>query len=401
MTSPTPFAASITIDALEDDPFPIYARLRRESPLTPVPVANCWFATAWDDLTAINRSPDFTAASDEAPVNEAFGRPNVLTSDGPDHKALRDGLEPHYRPKSVAGYVEALVRPLAEGQMAAFLASGDDDLMGGYFEPVSALALARSLGLAEVDAPTLSRWFRGLCEGAINFERNPARAAICADTVAEIEGAVVPILNRLRAAPDTSPLSHMLHSGMPAGTSRADAFVLPTLKVTLLGGMQEPGHGAGTVLAGLLANPDQMAAVREDPTLIGQAIDEGLRWVAPIGTMMRTATRDTVVNGKAVPQGTPVSCILAAANRDPARFHNPDRFDMFRTDGGHMSFGAGAHFCVGKWFARAQIDIAMQVLFAVFPRIEAREAPVFRGWEFRAPRAIRIDTAQAVTPSRP
>lgn len=392
------YAATITIEDLETDPFPIYARLRRESPLAEVPVANCWFATAWDDIQAINRSPDFTAASDEAPVNEAFGRPNVLTSDGPDHRALRDGLEPHYRPKPVSGYIEGLVRPLAETQLAHFLSSGQDDLMSGYFEPLSAMALARSLGLAEVDGATLQRWFHGLSEGAINFERDPGRAAICAQTVDEIHATVTPILARLRADPDRSPLSQMLHAGMEPGESRPDAFVLPTIKVTLLGGMQEPGHGAGTVLAGLLANPDQMARVRADAALLGQAIDEGLRWVAPIGTMMRTATRDTMVNGKPVPAGTPVSCILAAANRDPARFADPDRFDMFRTDAGHMSFGAGAHFCVGRWFARSQIDIALQVLMGAFPVLELRAEPVFRGWEFRAPRSLRIDPTREGLP---
>lgn len=389
------YAATITIDQLETDPFPVYARLRRETPLVEVPVANCWFATSWADVQAINRSGDFTAASDEAPVNEAFGRPNVLTSDGADHKALRDGLEPHYRPRAVSGYVEGLVRPLAKAQLAAFLASGDDDLMAGYFEPVSALALARSLGLADVDGPTLQHWFHGLCEGAINFERDPARAAICAETATEIEAVVTPILARLRANPDSSPLSQMLHAGMAPGESRPDAFVLPSIKVTLLGGMQEPGHGAGTVLAGLLANPDQMAAVRADMGLLGQAIDEGLRWVAPIGTSMRTATRDTEVNGTPVPEGTPVSCILAAANRDPARFTDPDRFDMFRKDAGHMSFGSGAHFCVGKWFARAQIEIALQVLFDAFPQVTLLEAPEFRGWEFRAPRTLRVDVTEA------
>lgn len=389
------YAATITIAQLETDPFPVYARLRRESPLTEVPVAHCWFATSWADIQAINRSADFTAASDEAPVNEAFGRPNVLTSDGPDHKALREGLEPHYRPKAVSGYVEGLVRPLARAQLAAFLASGDDDLMAGYFEPVSALALARSLGLADVDGPTLQRWFHGLCEGAINFERDPARAAICAATVEEIHATVLPLLARLRQTPDNSPLSQMLHAGLGPGESRPDEFVLPSIKVTLLGGMQEPGHGAGTVLAGLLASPDQMAAVRADMSLLGQAIDEGLRWVAPIGTMMRTATRDTEVNGTPVPAGTPVSCILAAANRDPARFADPDRFDMFRRDAGHMSFGAGAHFCVGKWFARAQIEIALQVLFEAFPQITLLAEPEFRGWEFRAPRVLRVDAAQA------
>ena len=388
---PMSFAETITIAALERDPFPIYARLRTEAPITAIPAANCWFATRWQDLEAINRSADFTAASDDAPVNDAFGRPNVLTTEGPVHAELRAGIEPHYRPRAVAGYIDALVRPLAVAQLAAFLASGDDDLMAGYFEPVSALALARSLGLADTDAPTLRRWFHGLSQGAINFERDPARQAICDATMAEIEAVLLPLLDRLARTPDASPLSHLLHAGMPPGETRPPERILPTVKITLLGGMQEPGHGAGTTLTGLLTNPDQFAALRADPDrFLPLAIDEGLRWVAPIGTMMRTALRDTRVNGIAVPRGTAVSLIMASANRDEARFPDPDRFDMHRPGTAHMAFGAGAHFCAGKWFAKAQIDIALRVLLDALPQMRLTCEPVFNGWEFRAPTALRI-----------
>jgi cytochrome P450 len=386
------YASTITIDALETDPFPIYARLRREEPLIHVPAANCWFATRWKDIEAINRSADFTAASDDAPVNDAFGRPNVLTSEGPVHAELRGGIEPHYRPRKVSEYIDALVRPIAQAQLAALRASGDNDLMAGYFEPISALSLARSFGISEVDVATLRRWFHGLSEGAINFERDPARKAICDRAVAEIEAVLIPVLDRLRDAPDGSPLSHLLHSGMQPGQTRPYAQILPSVKVTLLGGMQEPGHGAGSIVTGLLMNPDQMAALRADlDGLLPQAIEEGLRWVAPIGTMMRTALRDTVVNGVPVPQGTAISLILASANRDETRFPDPDRFDIFRKPTSHMSFGAGAHFCAGKWFAKAQIEIALRVLFEAFPDLALADGPpAFKGWEFRYPTSLRV-----------
>ena len=383
---------SVTIEALEEDPYPIYARLRAEDPISPVPAANCWFATRWQDVEAIARHPDFTAASEEAPVNAAFGRPNVLTEEGAVHQALRGGIEPHYKPRKVADYIEALVRPIAEAQLRAFLDSGSDDLLTGYFEPISALALARSFGFAEVDMPTLRRWFHGLSQGAINFERDPARDALCRETCAEIEAVALPLLERLATRPDGSPLSHLLHSGMPEGQTRPVGMILPSVKVTLLGGMQEPGHGAANLLVALMQDPAQFAALRADlDGLLPQAIDEGLRWIAPIGTMMRTATRDTVVNGVAVPEGTPVSCIFASANRDEARWEEPDRFDLFRPQRGHMSFGQGAHFCAGKWFAKAQIDIAMRVLLAEFTELRFAEGPpAFRGWEFRAPVHCRI-----------
>lgn len=385
------YSETITIDDLETDPYPAYARLRREDPIAPVPAANCWFATRWKDVEDIARHPDFTAVSDEAPVNAAFGRPNVLTTEGPDHAELRGGIEPHYRPRRVADYIDTLVRPIAEAQLAAFLASGDNDLLSGFFEPVSALALARSFGFLDVDMPTLRRWFHGLSKGAINFERDPARDAICAAVVAEIDAVALPLLERLAHTPDPSPLSHLLHAGMPDGQVRPPDRILPSVRITLLGGMQEPGHGAANLLVGLMQNPDQMAALRADMALLPQAIDEALRWIAPIGTMMRTATRDTTVGGIPVPQGTPVSCIFASANRDETRWDDPDRFDIRRAPRAHMAFGQGAHFCAGKWFAKAQIDIAIRVLLDAFPRLAfADSAPAFRGWEFRAPEHCRI-----------
>jgi cytochrome P450 len=386
------YSETITIDDLETDPFPVYARLRTEDPIAPVPAANCWFATRWADIETIARSPDFSAVTDDAPVNHAFGSPNVLTCDGPQHQELRGGIEPHYRPRRVAEYIETLVRPIAEAQLATFLASGDNDLLTGYFEPISALSLARSFGFQDVDAATLRRWFHGLSQGAINFERDPARAAICARTVTEIDAIVLSLLERLAKRPDNSPLSHLLHTGQPAGKTRLAEMILPTVKVTLLGGMQEPGHGAANLMVGLMQNPDQLAALVADMDgLMPAAIDEGLRWIAPIGTMLRTATADTQVNGIVVASGTPVSCIFASANRDETRWTHAAKFDIHRPARSHMAFGLGAHFCAGKWFAKAQIDIALRVLLAAIPAPQFADGPPdFQGWEFRAPKHLRI-----------
>lgn len=384
-------AADISIDELEADPYPIYARLRREAPVVEVPAANCWFATRWDDILTISRSDDFTAESPEAPVNAAFGTPNILTSDGPIHKGLCEALEPHYTHAAVAGYIDDLVRPLAEAQLDLFVNSGDNDLVGGYFEPLSSLALARSLGLDDVDGPTLQRWFHGMSLGAINFERDPEKQAACDAVCAEVEAVVLPILDELAASPTERPLAQLLYGGMVDGRMRGYDEIMPTLKVTLLGGMQEPGHGAATVLTGLLADRPQYEAVNADRSLMKAAVDEGLRWVSPIGTSMRTAIRDTEVGGVEVPAGTPVSCILASANRDESRFPDADRFDISRAKKATIVFGTGAHLCTGKWFARSLIDISLNLLLDHFDEIVLAEHPDFIGWEFRGPREMRIE----------
>ncbi|RYH02636.1 cytochrome P450 [Salipiger sp. IMCC34102] len=388
------FPETITIEELDRDPFPIYARLREEFPVAYVPAANVWFVTRWDDVQTVTKSPDlFTADADASPVDRAFGRPNILSAEGPTHKALRGGLEPHYRPKKVADFIDALVTPIARDYLSKIQAKGQAELMSEYFEPISTLALARSLGIEDIDAETLRRWFHGMSAGATNFENDPAKTALNDAVATEIEAVVAPLLARLRTQPDTTALSQMLHHDMPEGETRPDDFILPTLKVTLLGGMQEPGHGAGTTLVGLLQNPDQMAQVMADPeALIPRAVTEGIRWVAPIATQFRIPLEDTELGGVTLPKGAPVTAVLASANRDESRFDDPDRFDINRAAAGAATFGFGHHFCAGRWFAAAQIEIALRVLLDALTdiRLDGDDAVVFNGWEFRAPRKLNV-----------
>ncbi len=265
--------------------------------------------------------------------------------------------------------------------------------MSDYFEPVSILSLSRSLGLQDVDLETLRRWFFGLAQWAINFECDPERQNIADAVSAEITQAVTPIMERLIAEPDDSALSHMLHDGMPEGSVRAVDFLLPTFKVLLLGGMQEPGHGAGSIMAGLLQNPSQFSEVKADlTTLLPRADDEGLRWVTPIGTQTRETTQEVEIAGVTIPAGQAVAAVLASASHCESRFTNPGRFDIHRSEGAHAAFGFGHHFCAGRWFARQQITVALRSLIENQPEMALRDrGPVqFTGWEFRAPVALDV-----------
>ncbi|WP_126173796.1 cytochrome P450 [Altericroceibacterium xinjiangense] len=387
MTRTLEFAESITIEALERDPYPIYARLRREAPITPVPAANVWFATRWADVETIVKSPRlFTAEAADSPVERSFGSPTILTCEGAVHRELRGGLEARYRAREVSGYIDALARPIAERVLDELPRGEPVNLMARYFEPVSALALAETLGLGSVPAATLLRWFHGLSQGAINYENDPRRHAACLQTCAELEAELVPLLRDLADAPQDTPLSHMLHFAMPEGQCRPVERILPSVKVTLLGGMQEPGHGAGTVFVGLMQDRRQYEAVKDGgPEMLRSAVNEGLRWVAPIGTQLRTALEDVEIGGVTLAKGTPIAAILASANRDETRFADPDRFDIFREEGSHAAFGFGNHFCAGRWFSVALMEITLDVLFAACPDIRLVDGrnPSFRGWEFR------------------
>jgi cytochrome P450 len=389
----TSFAETITVEALERDPYPIYARLRREPPSF-VPAVNVWMLTRWADVDLAGSRPDlFTAFTPSSPVELTFGSPTVLTCDGEVHKELRGSIDPKFRPRVVDGYVDELIEPIASELLDRFAGRGSAELMAEYLEPISVLGLGQVLGLGDVDGDTLRRWFAGLAQGATNYELDPAKQAVGDAVAAEIRARLAPLLDRLEREPDDSAISHMLHAGRPDGDPRSRELVLPSLLVILLGGMQEPGHGAGSALAALLADPAQTAEVAADPAgLVPLVIEEGLRLIAPIGTQLRSTTEDVEIGGTTIPAGEPVALVIASANRDDDRFADPDRFDLHRERHQHGAFGFGRHFCSGHAFARRQEQIALRVLFERLPdvRLDPERPPELRGWEFRAPAHLHV-----------
>lgn len=388
------FADQITVEALDEDPYPIYTRLRREAPVAWVPAANVWFVTRWQDVEFVSKNTGlFAAEVPSSPVERSMGKPTILTSDGPVHGELRRGFDTKYKPRAVADYIDGLANPIIEDYLDRLAPRGHANLIADYFEPVSSLCLARSLGFGHVDAETLLRWFHGLAIGAANYENDPAKLAISDPINKEIEAVIVPIFERLEREPDGSAMSHMLHDGMPAGQTRPRTFLLPSIKVALLGGMQEPGHGAASTLVALLSDPAQYAALMNDvDTLLPKAADEGLRWMAPIGTQMRRATQDMELGGVAIPADAPVASVISSACRDEARYRDPDRFDIHRTETGHAAYGFGSHFCAGRWFAQRLVISLLRFLLERLPDLALvpEKPPQFRGWEFRAPTSLHV-----------
>jgi cytochrome P450 len=163
--------------------------------------------------------------------------------------------------------------------------------------------------------------------------------------------------------------------------------------VILLGGMQEPGHAAGSTVVGLLES-DQAEALAADPAgLVRDAVEEGLRWVSPIGTQTRRTTREMELGGALVPAGANVGLLVSSANRDEEVWgDDADRYDLFRQRRNHAAFGFGPHFCSGHHFSRVQMRIAIQRLFERLPglHLDPRRPPELRGWEFRAPLHLHV-----------
>ena len=385
----------ISVAELDADPYPFYAYLRANEPVAYVPCVDSWFVTRYTDVQYVGEHPtQFPAEHGDSPQERTFGKPTIISVDGEVHHELRRGFDGHFRPRRVESFIHDLVRPIAHRWADALLGRPTVELMADYFEPVSVLSLAAVLGLGDLDATTLRRWFHGLNLGATNYERDPDKQRASDEVCAEIDAELVPRMQILLTEPDDSTMSQLLHHGTEPGHPREIAFVLPSLKTAILGGMQEPGHAAGTVLAGLFGQPTQWQAVKDDPTLWPSAVEEGLRWVAPIGTQFRTSASDVELGGTGtiVPIGASVSAVLSSANRDESMFDRPDEFDLFRSNKRQAAFGFGKHFCSGHSFARHQMRIGLEVLFENFPNLHLQPdtSVRFRGWEFRAPAALDV-----------
>ncbi len=387
------FVETITLEDLERDPYPIYARLRDEAPVAFVPAVGLWLVTRWEDVTHVDHHPElFTAATDPSTLNRTMGV-NMLGSEGEAHRRIRSVVEAQFRPREVEarsggpdGRIPSMARELVEG----FATDGRADLLTAFCEPFSVLSLRFMLGLEDVPVEDLARWNAGIMVGLSNFEGNPAKDAVGAAATAEARAAIDPILDRLERSPDGSVLATMLHARPEGGPLSREEIVANTL-LMLSGGLQEPRDLIALAVWALLSHQDQQADVMADRSLMRAVIEETLRCYAPVGTSTRQTTQPVTLAGVALSPGALIGAVLSSANRDERRFAEPERFDIHRPRGTHVAFATGNHFCLGAWLGRYQCRTALETLFDLPGlRLDVEHPVEIRGWEFRAPTSLHV-----------
>ena len=180
-----PVADDVTVADLEDDPYPIYARLRREAPVCWVPAVGLWFITRWADVVAAGEDAErFPASMPGSPLDRTLGGVNVLTIDGEEHERMRAPMEGTLRPKLLEQHAPATVERVADEMLRELAPRGEAELMSAFCEPFAVLTLAEVIGLPPVPAATLMRWFHELAAGTSNYEGDPAKQAIADATSA-------------------------------------------------------------------------------------------------------------------------------------------------------------------------------------------------------------------------
>jgi cytochrome P450 len=376
------YADEINLAELYADPYPIYARLRAESPVAFVPAANRYLVTRYEDIVFLERNPEiFKANEDGSLVTRIMGH-TLLRKDGAEHKRERSAAEPPLRPRSVAANWLPAFQRNADDLIDRFVERGEADLFTEFAGPLAARNLALVLGLHAVSDLDMQRWSQALMDGGGNYADDPVVWQRCDRATAEIDGAVCAAVDRLRDHPDGSVISSMLHATEPLSLPE----ILANVKVFIGGGLNEPRDSISVAAWAVLTHPEVRAAVSADSTRWRAVFEEAIRWIAPIGMYPRQVAQRVVLGGVALEPGSRIGVCLGSANRDETVFDRPDSFDIDRKGKPHIAFGGGPHFCLGTWVARAQVaQVALPTLFRRLPDLRLSDTDPVRlgGWVFR------------------
>jgi cytochrome P450 len=273
---------------------------------------------------------------------------------GAEHRRNRGLVSVGFRPRVMRSFVESFLTPVAHKLVDAFAARGSADLVAEYTTRYAFTVIARLLDLPPTDERDLKRWGDGL----IDFPWNPegARAAS-----REFTAYLKPIIDARRASPGEDLLSELATAELE-GERLSDEEIFSFARLLFPAGADTTYRGLGSMLFAVLTHPEVHAALRADPGLVPAVVHESLRWEAPTAILPRFAPAAVTFADCEIPAGSEVLFGITSGNRDASVFPDPDRFDPGRGTPQFLSFGHGAHFCLGSHLARREMEVSLTVL---------------------------------------
>lgn len=348
--------------------------------------ATSYMVFGYDLVFRVLADPDtFSNHAFKQTLGLSFGE-SLSTMDAPDHPRYRRIFQKAFLPNVVSQWGESVVAPVVDELVSQFEKKGSADLVQDFARHYPFHVIYRQLGL---DQEARKR-FQKVAVTQTLFRSNLAQAI---DAGAKLGDFLRELVERRLARPTEDLVSHLAHAEVD-GERLPTEVVVSFFRQLLNAGGDTTYRGTSTILTGLLTHPDQLDAVREDRSLIPQAIEEGLRWEGPAMTSPRTATRDVELDGVTIPKGAIVDAVMGSANRDPAKFSNPDAFDIFRERHARpIPFGTGPHVCIGQHLAKVEISRALTALLDRLPNLRLdpdKPAPVITGFHLRKPKHLHV-----------
>jgi cytochrome P450 len=387
-----PLQPDIYDPAFQEDPFPVYAELRKSQPVYREPRYGAFLLTRFDDvLDALRDHETWRSGAGPAPMPGTFvGVPVLAATDPPYHDQLRSLVNRAFTPRRIekmAPRIETLGRELVDA-----LPDGEFDLVSALSIPLPVTVIAEMLGVPPERQPEFRRWSNAFV-GLLENPPTPELTSCAQELITYFRG----LAEERRASPGDDLVSGLLEAeidGRRLSQNELDAFFI----MLLVAGNETTTNLISNQLSLLSSRPDLWEKLRADRSLIPAAIEETVRWDGPVQNLGREATRDVSLRGVEIPKGSRLVVSFGAASRDPAAFDDPEAYRLDRGTFHQLGFGQGVHFCLGSGLARLEGRVAVNALLDRFTEIAPGTEPatrlhstVIRGFESLPLQGVRAD----------
>ena len=380
-----PLGAGVTVAGLEGDPHSLLAHLRTREPVSWLPALDGWLVTRRDlALAAMRDAETFTVDDPRFSTGVVVG-PSMLTLDGAEHKRHRAPFAEPFKLAAVRARFTGPVEAETDRLIDALEPAGAAELRRALAGPLATAIVVLALGLPGTRTAEVLAWYDAIVASVVSITEGDGPTEAGRRGFGALSAAMAPAL-------DADPSASLLAAAAGAAGGLERDRVISNAAVLLFGGIETTEGMIANAVAHLLANPAQLAAVRADPSLLPNAIEESLRLEPAAAVVDRYATRATELAGAEIAERELVTVSIAGANRDPDVFAEPDAFDVRRANAKlHAAFAHGPHVCIGMHLARLEAVTAVQRLLERLPDLRLDgDPPAARGLVFRKPPALQV-----------
>ncbi|MBA3243641.1 MAG: cytochrome P450 [Actinobacteria bacterium] len=369
------------MEELERDPHPLLARLREREPVSWLPALDGWLVTRRDLALEVMRDAEtFTVDDPRFSTGQVVGA-SMLSLDGSEHARHRDPFARPFRLDAVRARFESFVGAEVDRLLAAIELRGEAELRRSLAGPLSVAAMVQALGLDEDDSAEVLGWYDSIVAGVTSITAGQPAEPAAAEAFERLRVSVERAFGR-------DPDSSLVAAAAADGDGLSGGEVVSNAAVLLFGGIETTEGMIANAILHVLESREQRDLLERDPALVGAAVEESLRLEPAAAVVDRYATRSVELAGARIEERELVTVSLAGANRDPAVFEEPDRFDVLRENARlHVTFAQGPHVCIGMHLARLEAQVALGRLLARLPgvRLDPERPSAARGLVFRKP----------------
>ncbi|MFE1075787.1 cytochrome P450 [Streptomyces sp. NPDC058783] len=384
------------------NPYPAYRTMRDSAPLIRHEATQSWIVSRYEDVERVfkDRAGQFTTENYDWQLEPVHGR-TILQLSGREHAVRRALVAPAFRGADLQERFLPVIERNSRELIDAFRHTGRADLVADYATRFPVNVIADMLGLDKADHDRFHGWYTSVIAFLGNLSGDREVAAAGARTRVEFAEYMIPVIRERREKPGDDLLSTLCAAEVD-GVRMSDEDIKAFCSLLLAAGGETTDKAIAGIFANLLAHPEQLAAVREDRSLIPRAFAETLRYTPPVHMIMRQTATDVTLSGGTIPAGATVTCLIGAANRDENRYRDPDRFDIMRDDlttttafsaaADHLAFALGRHFCVGALLAKAEVQTGVGQLLDALPDLRTEDGfeVVERGVFTRGPQSLPV-----------